>query len=571
MKNFLKKVKDKLTVKKVVLIVIAVALIAAIIVSFFSCGGKEEQKSSIAEAKVKYGDIVETIEQSGTIEPYERREITALVNGEVISSPFKEGDFVNEGDTLYQIDDEDAQLNLEKTRNGITKSQLDLNETNKNIAKLNIYASSSGTLSNFKLEKGDEIQAGEIGKIVNTSNLTAKIPFTEADYNKISVGNSVTVTSAAYMMSMQGTVTHKYDSGAGTAADGSYLKNIEVSIQNPGSLSAGVTVSGAVNTYSGTVYSAKSGQIESGSETSLRAEVSGTVKTVNVKNGDNVTSGQLIATLESDNLSNSRTNSELSLSDSKISLKSGQKALEDYNITAPISGTVITKNVEVGDKIDSSNAKEALMVVADMSKMKFTISVDELEIEDISLGQTAVVDADALPGVTFSGVVTSIASEGTVSGQGVTTYDVEIVIDEPEKLMPGMNVNANIVVSQIKDVLNIPEEALNKAADGKATVYVKTKNTPKDAKFPEGYEEKEIEYGASNGTLVEIKSGLSEGETVVYMQYTAPTDDFMTMMQDAHNQAADNMANGGAPGGGMGGGPGGNGGGGPNGGPGGGM
>ena len=544
MKNFLKKVKDKLTVKKVILIIIVLAIAAALVALFFSCGKSEEKKSNIAEAKVKYGDIIETIEQSGTIEPYERREITALVNGEVISSPFKEGDFVNEGDTLYQIDDEDAQLNLERTRNGITKSQLDLNETNKNIAKLNIYASGSGTLTDFKLEKGDEIQVGEIGKIVNTATLTAKIPFTQADYNKISVGNSVTVTSAAYMMSMQGTVTHKYDSSVGTASDGSYLKNIEVSIQNPGSLSSGVTVSGAVNTYSGTVYSAKSGQIESGSETSLRAEVAGTVKSVNVKNGDNVTRGQLIATLESDNLSNSRTNSELSLSDSKISLKSGQKALEDYNITAPISGTVITKNVEVGDKIDSSNAKEALMVVADMSKMKFTISVDELEIEDISLGQTAVVDADALPGVTFNGVVTAIASEGTVSGQGVTTYDVEIVIDEPGNLMPGMNVNANIVVSEIKNVLNIPEEALNKAADGKATVYVKTEKTPKDAKFPDGYEEKEIEYGASNGTVVEIKSGLSEGDTIVYMQYTAKDEDFMTMMQASHNQAAGNMGGG---------------------------
>ncbi|MBR2916859.1 MAG: efflux RND transporter periplasmic adaptor subunit [Clostridia bacterium] len=516
-KSVFLKAKEKLGIKK--LIAIGVVIIF-IIVLLFSCGGEDEAQATYVRAEASYGNIVETIEQSGTVEPYERREITALVRGEVIASPFNEGDMVEEGDTLYQIDDEDAQLNYEK-------SQISYNEVVKDIANLNIYAPASGTLTNFKLSVGDSVNGGEIGRIINDDELIVKIPFTAADFDKISIGDSATVTSASYMMMLKGTVTYKYDSNAGTEADGSYLKNVEISISNPGSLVTGVTVAGNVNTSRGIVYSAKSGSVESGGNTSLRAEVSGTVEKLGAKNGDKVKKGQLIAVLSNDSLNNNRITSQLSL-------RSTQKSLEDYNITAPISGTIITKNVEAGDKIDNSNASTILMVVADMSKMKFTISVDELDLGDISIGQSVNVTADAIPNERFEGYVSKIAAEGTVSGQGVTTYDVEIIIDEPGELRSGMSVNASIIVAEARDVLSIPESALNGAKDGKATVYISNGKESENAVFPDDFEAREVEYGMSNGTLAEIKSGLSEGEIVVYIDYTGGDNDFMRMMMGMH-------------------------------------
>ncbi len=516
-KSVFLKAKEKLGVKK--LIAIGVVIIF-IIVLLFSCGGEDETQATYVRAEASYGNIVETIEQSGTVEPYERREITALVRGEVIASPFNEGDTVEEGDTLYQIDDEDAQLNYEK-------SQINYNEVVKDIANLNIYAPASGTLTNFKLSVGDSVNGGEIGRIINDNVLIVKIPFTAADFDKISIGDSAIVTSASYMMMLKGTVTYKYDSNAGTEADGSYLKNVEIGISNPGSLVTGVTVAGNVNTSRGIVYSAKSGSVESGGNTSLRAEVSGTVEKLGAKNGDKVKKGQLIAVLSNDSLNNNRITSQLSL-------RSTQKSLEDYNITAPISGTVITKNVEAGDKIDNSNASTILMVVADMSKMKFTISVDELDLGDISIGQSVNVTADAIPNEKFKGYVSKIAAEGTVSGQGVTTYDVEIIIDEPGELRSGMNVNASIIVAEARDVLSIPESALNGAKDGKATVYISNGKERENVVFPDDFEAREVEYGMSNGTLAEIKSGISEGEIVVYIDYTGGDNDFMRMMMGMH-------------------------------------
>lgn len=592
--------------KKNIIILVAVVLIIALLCFFVFGKGKnnktEEQKYT--EAQAERMDITETIEQSGVIEPLDRYEITSLVKGEIISSPYEEGDYVEEGATLYQIDDEDAQLNIEKTQNSIERSRMSLEETSDDISKLNIYANASGKLSEFTMKMGDTV-SGVIGKITNTDNLTVDIPFSALDFDKISVGNSVTITSALYMTSMSGRVSHKYDATAGTGNDGSVLKNIEIEIPNPGALAEGTTFAATVNTPYGTVSSAGSGTIGGGTVTTLKADVSGTVSYIAVKDGDYVKKGQLIAKLTSDSLTNSQRSNQLNLKDSELSLKSSQKSLDDYNITSPISGTVITKNSKAGDKIDNSNSQTVMMVVADMSKVKFTITVDELDITKIALGQTAVVDADALPEETYEAKVTSIAGEGTSTGDGVTTFKVELTIDEPGNLRSGMNVNANIVIEEAKDVIGIPEEALMNTKGSTAKVLVKSdkaasKNDKKnadgnsddkangkpadgekpanaDAKsdsnkgtnsaptgdsgkgsggapagenaVPDGYEMRDITVGISDGTNIEVVSGLSEGETIIYIPKSGESDNPFAMMMGG--------GMGGRPGGGQGGGPGG--------------
>lgn len=593
--------------KKNIIILVAVVLIIALLCFFVFGKGKnnkiEEQKYT--EAQAERMDITETIEQSGVIEPLDRYEITSLVKGEIISSPYEEGDYVEEGATLYQIDDEDAQLNIEKTQNSIEKSRMSLEETSDDISKLNIYANASGKLSEFTMKMGDTV-SGVIGKITNTDNLTVDIPFSAADFDKISVGNSVTITSALYMTSMSGRVSHKYDATAGTGNDGSVLKNIEIEIPNPGSLAEGTTFAATVNTPYGTVSSAGSGTIGGGTVTTLKADVSGTVSYIAVKDGDYVKKGQLIAKLTSDSLTNSQRSNQLNLKDSELSLKSSRKSLDDYNITSPISGTVITKNSKAGDKIDNSNSQTVMMVVADMSKVKFTITVDELDITKIALGQTAVVDADALPEETYEAKVTSIAGEGTSTGDGVTTFKVELTIDEPGNLRSGMNVNANIVIEEAKDVIGIPEEALMNTKGSTAKVLVKSdkaasKNDKRNAEggdadkakgksasagsipanadaksginkgtnsaptgdsgkgsggapaggnaVPDGYEMRDIKVGISDGTNIEVVSGLSEGETIIYIPKSGESDNPFAVMMGG--------GMGGRPGGGQGEGPGG--------------
>ena len=585
--NLLNNVKEKiefrkglnafkqLNAKRKILIITAIVLIIALVsvIAFGKRGKKEETEKTYIEVQASVGNITETIEQSGVVEPYERYEITALVKGEILASPFEEGDQVKEGDTLYQIDDEDVQLNMEK-------AQMSLEEATENVNNLNIYAPASGKLIDFNIKLGDNIGASVIGKINNTDKLPIDIPFSTEDFNKISVGDKVTATSALYMTTLLGTVTHKYTAPAGSGTEGSITRNIEIEIDNPGALSEGTTFAATVHTSSGDVNSAGSGVIEGGTTSSVRAEVSGEVSYIGVKNGDYVSKGQLIARLTNNALVNSQKSN-------RLNVKSTQKTLDNYNITSPISGTVITKNSKTGDKLDNTNASKVMMVVADMSKMKFTITVDELDIADIKLGQSAIVEADAIADTTFDAKVTAIASEGVSSGDGVTTFTVELTIDEPGELKSGMNVNANILINEAHNVITIPEDALMSVRGKNASVLVKSDRNKKieqtDAKkddnkrfetesklpdgeasqsgqnqqkeennktnsqgsngtnfgnaakgnsnIPDGYEIRRVVIGVSDGTNIEVVSGLSEGETVAYIPTTATTGNpFMRMM-----------------------------------------
>ncbi len=547
---------------KIITIIVFVLIVILLLFFMFRGGEKKTETATYIEAEAQKMNLFETIEQSGVVEPYERYEITSLVKGEIVLSPFEEGDTVKEGDTLYQIDDEDAQLNMEKVK-------MSLDEAYENVQNLNIYAPASGVLTNFSLKVGDNIGTGVIGTISNSDAFAMDIPFSPEDFDKISVGDSVSATSALYMTTLSGRVTYKYSGTTQSEGSGSIVKKVEIEIDNPGALMEGTTFAATIHTSFGDVYSAESGTIENGAETALRAEVSGEVDYIGAKDGDYVKKGQLIARLTNRSVTNS-------LKNNQISVKSNQKTLDNYNITSPINGTVITKNSKAGDKIDNGNAQTVMMVVADMTKMKFTITVDELDIADVKLGQTAYVDADALPDRSFEAKVTSIASEGTSSGDGVTVFTVELTIDEPGELKSGMNVNANIMINEAYDVVAIPEEALVSTKGNYATVLVKSSGKKTDSKeentktennkdlyrsaekpdesripafspgnmpigknnkpersgqqggipdliqnsridIPSGYELRQIEIGVSNGTNIEVVSGLSEGEVVTYI------------------------------------------------------
>ena len=114
----------------------------------------------------------------------------------------------------------------------------------------------------------------------------------------------------------------------------------------------------------------------------------------------------------------------------------------EQTITAAASGTIIAKDVKVGDTVGSSSSTtETMCVIYDLSYLEMTLDVDELDILDIQVGQKAEITADAISDRTFEGVVTSISSAVTTSG-GTTTYPVTIRIDDTGSLMPGMNATA---------------------------------------------------------------------------------------------------------------------------------
>ena len=283
------------------------------------------------------------------------------------------------------------------------------------------------------------------------------------------------------------------------------------------------------------------------------ADMSGTVSEVYVKNGDTVSAGtelMRICTITGDSVDNSIENAKISMENARSSLENAQETLDDYSITAPISGEVVTKTAKAGDKIEGGS-DGTLCVIYDLSCLEMTMSIDELDISDVAVGQEVQITADAVEGTTYTGVVTKVSVAGTTSG-GITTYPVTVRIDETEGLRPGMNVDAEIILESAEDVLAIPSGAVNRGNTVLITADSPSAANAVDREAPEGYVYVEVETGISDDSYTQVLSGLQEGDTVASLQ-TASGSDGMAM------GAMEMMPSGGMSGapGGMGGGPGG--------------
>ena len=196
-----------------------------------------------------------------------------------------------------------------------------------------------------------------------------------------------------------------------------------------------------------------------------------------------------------------------------------------------------------------SNYSNALCTIYDLSYLQMTLNIDELDIDNVEVGQTVNITSDAKEGQTFTGVVTKVSVVGTTSS-GTTTYPVTVRIDETDGLRPGMNVDAEIVLSSADDVLAIPSMAVNRGN----TVLI-TSDSPSavnalDQEAPDGYVYVQVETGVSDDSYIEITSGLQEGDTVAYLRAASSGSD---MMMGGMPGGGSGMPSGGPSGGGRGG------------------
>ena len=556
MKKF-KELKKK--TKIVIISVLGVALVAGLAFgipkAIATFGAKKPTASTTVTAEK--GSIEVKISGSGTIQPISRYDIIPLVKGSILESKFEVGSTVKKGDVLYRFDSTDLQSNIQKTRNGLSRTEITAQTNSESIRNLRVTAPSNGTLTNFNLKQGEQVSNGKVADVINSDNLIARIPFNGAQLAQINVGDSATITSAQYMTSIDGTVTYKTNA-ATAAGDGSALYDVEIQLNNPGALASGLSVGATVHTNSGSITSPSSGKTENSSQSPVIPESTGKVSKIFAKNNQHVNKGDLLFEIDNDTLIQNRDKTNLDIKDSALSLQSQLKQLEDYNITSPIDGVVITKNSKAGDTINSgTSSSTVLMVVADLSKMIFNMDIDELDIAKVQLGLKADITADALPNEKYVGEVTKIASEG-VSANGVTTYKVEITINEPKNLRPAMNVNANIVVNKKDDVIVVPISVVNGLKNNAGMVFVKgartsdgseggaprgdraantdkssaqaptttaspqanrtqssNRKTSSASKIPEGFRPQRVETGIANSDNIEIISGLNEGDEVL--------------------------------------------------------
>jgi HlyD family secretion protein len=145
----------------------------------------------------------------------------------------------------------------------------------------------------------------------------------------------------------------------------------------------------------------------------------------------------------------------------KAALKVGETNLRYTTIRSPVNGTVISRNVDVGQTVAASLQAPTLFTIAkDLTQMQVDTNVSEADIGRVAQGQDATFTVDAYPERIFRGKVAEIRN-APITVQNVVTYDVVIQVANPDlKLKPGMTANVNVLVEHREGVLKIPNAAL---------------------------------------------------------------------------------------------------------------
>ena len=197
---------------------------------------------------------------------------------------------------------------------------------------------------------------------------------------------------------------------------------------------------------------------------------------------------------------------ERQVKEKKLELELRRKDLEDTVLKAPFSGEVSKTYVEKGEIVagEAVSGSKAILRLIDTSRLFAEVATDEVDVAQVQLGQRSEVTIDAYPDEVFPGNVVYVAPETTIS-QGLVIVEVKIELEKVDpRLKPGFTASADIIVAEAKNVLFLPVEAINETERGNF-VMVSKEGSPTRRK---------VTVGISDGTNVEIKRGLEEGEKV---------------------------------------------------------
>ena len=472
--------------------------------------------ASYTEAAPERRDVTNTLSGTGTLNPANTYTVKSLVDGKVLTGTIEEGDIVEESNVLYTIDSSDASTNFEKAEIAMQQAQRSYDKV---VDRQYVRAEVAGVVSSLKVTKGDEVTSGqEVAVIRDSSRMLLTLEFPAADAANFSVGQSAALTLDGTFEQLDGTVTSV--SGTDALSAGNLLtRTVTITVKNAGGLTTAQAATASINGVS----SIGSATFAYQAERTLTAQAAGTVTSINVQEGSEVAKDDIILGLSGDDLTESIQSASESLRSAEISMQNLQDAMNNYTITAPISGTIIEKDAKVGDAV---KAGDTLCIVYDLSYLEMSINVDELQISSISVGQKVQITADAVPDKTYVGTVTRVSMKGASNG-GTTTYPVTIRIDDTDGLRPGMNANAEIVVAQANNALVVPN-----AAVVRGSYVLVTKDSPSAAnadtamEAPEGFVYVPVKTGVSDDDYTQIVSGIQEGDTIGYDPSSVSSDSY---------------------------------------------
>ena len=461
-------------------------------------------------------DLSNSLSGTGTLNPANTYNVKSLVAGKVLTSTIEEGDIVEEGTVLYTVDASDATTKAEQASITLQQAQRSYDKT---VDRQYVRAEVAGVVATLKVAKGDEVTSGqEVAVIRDSSKMVLQLEFPAADAATFSVGQSAEVTLDGTFETLTGTVTAV--TGTDALSTGNLLtRTVTITVRNAGGLTTAQAATATINGVS--CIAAKCFEYQA--ERTLTTLAAGTVTAINVQEGGAVNKEDIVLQISGEDLTEAIQSAAETLRSAELNMDNLQEAMSNYTVTSPISGTIIEKNAKAGDAL---TAGSDLCTIYDLSYLEMTLNVDELQVSDVSVGQSVQVTADAVPDKTYTGTVTRVSMKGSSNG-GTTTYPVTVRIDETEGLRPGMNANAEIVTAEAKNALAVPNAAIVRGG-----YVLVTKDSPSaanadpDMTAPEGYVYVPVKIGVSDDDYTQIISGVTGNDTVAYDPSSVSTDDY---------------------------------------------
>ncbi len=459
-------------------------------------------------------DLTNSLSGTGTLNPANTYNVKSLVAGKVLTSTIEEGDIVEEGTVLYTVDASDATTKAEQASITLQQAQRSYDKT---VDRQYVRAEVAGVVATLKVAKGDEVTSGqEVAVIRDSSKMVLQLEFPAADAATFSVGQSAEVTLDGTFETLTGTVTAV--TGTDALSTGNLLtRTVTITVRNAGGLTTAQAATATINGVS--CIAAKCFEYQA--ERTLTTLTAGTVTAINVQEGGAVNKDDIVLQISGEDLTEAIQSAAETLRSAELNMDNLQEAMNNYTVTSPISGTIIEKNAKAGDAL---TAGADLCTIYDLSYLVMVINVDELQVSDISVGQSVQVTADAVPDKTYTGTVTRVSMKGSSNG-GTTTYPVTVRIDETEGLRPGMNANAEIVIAEAGNALAVPNAAIVRGG-----YVLVTKDSPSaanadpDMTAPEGYVYVPVKIGVSDDDYTQIISGVTGNDTVAYDPSSVSTD-----------------------------------------------
>ncbi len=532
-----------------VVLILLVAILAALFL-LRRQSGRQDGTNGHVTATADTRTITESLEGTGPLMPADAYTVTSLREGEILGADFEEGDVVGKDTELYRIDSSDAATGIERAELTVAQNERNLDAKKREQQKLTVRADAAGSVTTLAVEVGDKVQAGQtVATIRDSDTLKLTVPFASHAAQGFRIGQTASVRLEGSDDVLTGAVREV--AGADTFQQANYAtRDVTVEVANPGALSPDTKATVEIGVESGLGSAAFAWR----TLRNVTAEVGGEVAAIRSPAGSRVENGDAILTLSSDTIDDAVASAASSLKDAQLALQNQVDQQDAYIVTSPIRGTIVEKNYKLGDTL---KAGEVLCRIYDLSWLEMSLPVDELDISKVAVNQKVTLTAAAVPGRSYEGRVTRVNINGTTSGN-VTTYPVTIRIDETEGLLPGMNVDARIVVAEAVDAVSVPAEAVRRgdtvlvrrpAAAASSTDETGSGNATGGTSasagaesLPAGFIEVPVRTGVSDGDFVQILDGLSAGETIAYQPLKVSSGGFQPGMLPGARRLGGNTA-----------------------------